>query len=112
MERFQLYIQFPQLACGQIAAYAANKIHTAQEAAAGQAIIELHQALFHAAAMRMGKRVRGVVADRPDVAQVVVEPLQFQVKAAQIPGTARNLQTQIARRALGGFGCSRITGER
>src|SRR5262245_33386646 len=42
----------------------------------------------------MGQRIGRIVADRSDVSEMVVKPLQFQEKRAEVAGTSGNLDVQ------------------
>ena len=50
-----------------------DAIDAAQKPRPGQAIVELHELLFHPPTVRMGKRIGGVVANGAHIADVVVQ---------------------------------------
>ena len=66
-----------QLLAGQIKRDTADAIYPSQKARSGQPVVELHDLLFHPPAVGMGKRIGGVIAHRPDVAQIVGETLEL-----------------------------------
>ena len=72
----------------------ADPVDASQKSRAGQPVVELHDLLFHPAAMGMGQGIGRIVADRADVAEMVVESLQFQKEGPQIAGTAGHFEVQ------------------
>ena len=75
----------------RIHANAANLQRAAKEPVPRDGLVQLEQALANPEAMRLRDGEAGVVGNRANVRDVVVDPLQFEQDDAKIPRAARRL---------------------
>ena len=80
-----------QLPGGKLDGDTAHSIDASKKARPRESVIELHESLFEPATMGMGQRVRRVVTDGPDIAEMIVQALEFEEQTAQVPCPERHI---------------------
>ena len=94
LDGIQLRHDLRQLLVTQVEGDTPDTVDAAQEAGPSQLVIELHDPLLHPATMRMSQHIGGIIADRADVPQVIVQPLELEKEAAEVAGPARHVDSE------------------